>query len=249
MAGTLILGRTPGVLRPALGSFLPTQAGSIFGIDLGATTDAKPEYLEQFALMGSLYVTMVKGIEKPRVALLCNGTEPYKGSLLVKQTYDRLMQNAALNFVGNLEARDLFDDQADVVVCDGFVGNIMLKTAQGTARTMIGWLRQEAATSWRAKAALMLGAPMFKKLKQKTDYASSGGALLFGVAHPLLVAHGCSTAAAVEKSLIVAHDMMQHNLIARFNSALTKLMHETGSSSVSLDNTPLPERLERETSL
>ncbi len=224
VAGTLILERVEGVLRPAIGNFLPTNKGSVFCLDLGANTDCKVDYLEQFALMGHVYVQQVRNIKRPRVGLVSNGVEPYKGSLAVKQAYARFEQ-LPINFVGNVEARDIFDDHADVLVCDGFVGNVMLKTVQGTARSLMTWIQQESSKSYWRQLALYCAAPIFKTIKQRIDYANKGGALLLGVKHPLVVAHGCSTAVAIERALLFAHDVVAHQRIAHFNAALTESLH------------------------
>ncbi len=229
VASTVILGRTAGVLRPAIGGFLPTQKGSVFCIDLGANTDCKTEYLEQFAFMGHAYVSVVHGMTSPRIGLLSNGHEPYKGSGIVKEAYGRLTQSS-LNFVGNIEARDIFNDKTDVLVCDGFSGNIMLKTAQATARVMMDWLKQEAATSWWSKAALGLSAPLLKKLKSKTDYSRIGGALLLGVQHPVITAHGSSNAQAIAHAISFAHAVVQKQIIRRFNEKLVELLHKQKTS-------------------
>lgn len=220
VAGTLILERVPGVLRPAIGDFLPTKSGSVFVIDLGANTDCKPEYLEQFALMGSTYVSMTKNIARPRIALLSNGHEPYKGSAAVKQTYD-LLRHSKLNFVGNIEPRELFDDLADVIVCDGFVGNIMLKSIQGTAKTMMAWIDSERSQSFLYSAGLLLTKGLFRGIKNKMDYAKKGGALLFGVKNPLIVAHGCSHPLAIEHAIAFAHKVVHKHKIERFNAQLS----------------------------
>jgi glycerol-3-phosphate acyltransferase PlsX len=238
VAGTLILGRVEGVARPAFGDFLPTCKGSVFCLDLGANTDCKPEYLEQFALMGYCYAKQMKGIAHPRVALLSNGAEPYKGSSAVKEAYARLA-HLPINFVGNIESRDVLDDHADVVVCDGFAGNVMLKAMQGSARTMMSWLKQEAAKSWWRKLALLSAAPLLKELKSRVDYANRGGALLLGVNHPLLVAHGCSSALAIERSLIIAHEVVQQQRLVAFNRSLQQLIGKSTTKAVAplLDET------------
>lgn len=223
VAGTLLLGRAPGVLRPALGNFLPTKSGSIFCIDLGATTDAKPEYLEQFALMGHLYVRTLKDVAHPRVALLSNGAEPYKGSQLIKAAYDRL-NRLPINFVGNLEARYIFDDQADVLVTDGFSGNIMLKAIQGTAKTMTAWIKQEALDlPWYRRLMFAAGRPLFKKLQEKVGYADKPGALLLGVNHPLIIAHGCANAVAIERAIMWAQQLVNNRQVPLFNTDFATL--------------------------
>lgn len=235
VAGTLIIGRVPGVHRPALGNFLPIKNGSIFCIDLGANADCKPEFLEQFALMGHLYVQAYKGIQNPRIALLSNGAEPYKGSMMVKEAFDLLERNTLINFVGNLEPRNLFDGNADVLVCDGFAGNIMLKTAQGAAQAMGFWLNQIATKTWYYKLLFGFASGAFKDLKQKTDYASRGGALLLGLQRPLIVAHGCSTATAVEKAIIFAHETAKNQTMLTFNNALTELIKASRILQIPVD--------------
>ncbi len=229
VAGSLILGRADGVLRPAIGDFLPTQKGSIFCIDLGANTDCKPEYLEQFALMGQVYVQLAKQIESPRIALLSNGEEAYKGSQMVKEVYKRL-EKSDLNFVGNLEPRDMFDDRADVLVCDGFMGNILLKSVQGTAKAISAWLKQEGTATWWKKALFALNVPVFNKLKEKMDYTKKGGALLLGIKHPLIIAHGSSNATAMEHAILFAHHLVQENFIPIFNEQLTALIKKRSVS-------------------
>lgn len=218
-AATLIIGRVPHVLRPALGSFIPTKTAEVFCLDLGATTDCKPEYLEQFALLGSVYVQLTKKIEHPRIGLLSNGAEPYKGSLAVKRTYE-LLERSPLNFVGNVESRDMFDDTIDVLVCDGFVGNILLKGIQGTARLVAHWLKHEARRNWWSKLYCAFGFWFFRRLQQKSDYSKKGGAVLLGVNHPVLVAHGSSNAFAIEQAIHFAHDLVVTKTIERFNRQL-----------------------------
>jgi glycerol-3-phosphate acyltransferase PlsX len=222
----LSLGRVNGILRPALGTFLPAQKGTIFCLDLGANTDCKPEYLEQFAMMGSIYVRLVQKIDIPRVALLSNGHEPYKGSRLVKEVYGRLEKTLfPFRFVGNVEARDVFRAPADVIICDGFVGNIMLKTAQGTVREVIDWLKQESQTSLASKIVLFLAKPLLKRLKAKMDYVSAGGAILLGVTEPVIIAHGASDAQAIAQSIIFAHTLVEQKRIEHFNSILDKVIN------------------------
>lgn len=223
VASTFHIGRVEGVLRPAIGGFIPTPHGSVFCVDLGANVDCKPEFLEQFAVMGNLYLTLATTITAPRVALLSNGHEPYKGSTAVKQAYDYL-QKADLNFVGNVEARDIFENQADLVVCDGFVGNVLLKGVQGAARAVQSWIVAEARTSWVSSILLWLNKGLFNRIKAKTDYASVGGALLLGVKKPVVIAHGCSHAVAVENALMMAHRIARANTIMVFNEQLAELL-------------------------
>ena len=224
VAAILICGRVPGIYRPAVGAFLPTRNGSIFCLDLGANVDCKAQYLYQFALMGHTYVQLIKNITNPRIALLSNGLEPYKGSAQVRAVYDYL-QASPLQFIGNLESRDIFDDHADVLVCDGFVGNVMLKAIQGTAAAMLTWLKDEADTSSFIQRWLLYGNSfLFSKLKKRTDYATTGGALLLGVNHPVILAHGRSDARAITNAIKFAYKVSQEERVSEFNERLDRLL-------------------------
>lgn len=215
--------RVKGISRPALGTFLPTQKGSVFLIDLGANVDCKPEYLLQFAYMGHLFIRQHKNIKNPRVALLSNGHERGKGSSAVKQAY-YLLEQAKLNFVGNIESRELFNDYADVVVCDGFVGNILLKSIQGTSTALTSWIKDSFKTSWWGYFVGGLSKPFFQKLKNNIDYRETGGALLLGVNYPLIVAHGCSNAYAFENAIVFADNVVKRHIIQQFNNELSALL-------------------------
>ncbi len=222
VAGIMVLGRVPGLARPALGTFLPTKKDPVFVIDVGANTDCKAEYLRQFALMGTLFVQQTTACSEPRVALLSNGEEPYKGSQAVKQAYELLENSMSLNFIGNLEAREIFNGAADVLVCDGFVGNILLKSVQGTAQALFDWMKQAYGCSWYGKLLGLLSKNLMKPLKEKIDYREQGGALLLGLNHPLIVAHGCSNAKAIENAILFAHSVVQKQTIKKFNALLSE---------------------------
>jgi glycerol-3-phosphate acyltransferase PlsX len=229
VAGTLFLGRAPGVARPALGSYLPTKKQKVFCLDLGANADCKPEYLEQFALMGHLLVQQERGIKAPRVGLLANGAEPYKGSSLVKKTYKRLQQ-LPINFVGSVEARDIFNGDVDVLVSDGFSGNVMLKTAQGTAQAVAFWLEQGLTSTYIGKFIYRLvGKRMLSKLHRQVDHTQKSGALLLGLKHPLIVVHGSCGAQAIAQSLMKAHGLIQSDFVPMFNKQLIDLIRSSGS--------------------
>ena len=230
VAGMVHLGKINGIQRPAIANFIPGKAGSFFCLDLGANADCKPEYLEQFALMGHAYVSVLYNNPKPRIALLSNGSEPYKGSMLVKQTY-RLLEASSLNFVGNIEPKELFDGLADVVVCDGFSGNIMLKALQGTASLIGHWLQEEFRASWLTKIAGALSMPVLKNIKKRGDYARKGGALLLGVHGTVVIAHGCSSAQAIENAILYAHANVQDKVIDRFSTALSALLPASENAS------------------
>lgn len=216
VSGTLLLGRARNILRPAIGNMLPTQNGSLFCLDLGGTVDCKPEFLVQFAHMGAAYMQEIQQRPHPAIALLSNGTEPYKGNAVTKKTYG-LLENSNLNFIGNLEPRNIFETSADVLVCDGFVGNIMLKTIQGTAKTITKMIKKIGSSSVLNTASLLCSVPLLKQLKQKFDYTKKGGALLLGVQHPFIIAHGCSSAQAIEYALYYAHEVVMDNVVERLN--------------------------------
>lgn len=222
----ILLGRVPGILRPALGGILPSvEAPPIYCLDLGANTDCKAIYLEQFAHMAHVYVKEMFGINNPRVGLLSNGHEPYKGSLIVKEVFANL-EKSHLNFIGNIEARDIFDGQADVLVCDGFVGNIMLKTAQGTVKTLLNMLTHEAKSSLLSKFLLSMSSPLLKKVKSRLDYVKSGGALLLGLRKPVIVAHGSSNSQAIENAILFAQQLTNNNKLDHINVQLEKLFSD-----------------------
>jgi glycerol-3-phosphate acyltransferase PlsX len=229
VAGSLIIGRAEGVMRPALGDYLPEVNGaSLFCMDMGANIDCKPEHLEQFAYMGHAYVKKMKGIERPRIALLSNGAEPYKGPTLVKKAYD-ILSSSTLNFVGNLEARDVFDGRADVLVCDGFSGNVLIKAMQGTAYAVRQWLKQERDRSFINRVLFTLSAGIFGGLAHKMSYAQrKGGSLLFGLKHPVIVAHGSSSAQAIENAIQLAHNTVRDNFIPSFNQEIARIMLAKG---------------------
>lgn len=223
VASTFHIGRVEGVLRPAIGGFIPTPHGSVFCLDLGANVDCKAEFLEQFAIMGDLFIKLSTSISVPRVALLANGHEPYKGSAAVKQAYDYLKQSE-LHFVGNVEARDIFENQADVLVCDGFVGNIFLKGIQGAARVINTWIVKEAKTSWISSLLLWLNKGLFNRIKAQTDYSRVGGGLLLGVKKPVIIAHGSSHEGTIENAIMMAHRITVVDTINTFNQQLEKML-------------------------
>lgn len=219
----LVFERVKGIVRPALGTFLPTKNGSVFLIDIGANVDCKPEYLQQFAYMGHLFVQQHTKIKNPRVALISNGHERGKGSSATKQAY-QLLEESSLNFIGNIESRDIFDDHADVLVCDGFVGNVLLKGVQGASSALTHWFKKSFYASFYGRIVGGLSKPFFKKLKDTINYQHVGGALLLGVNYPLVVAHGCSNAQAFENAILFAHSVIQKQVLSCFNENLLKLL-------------------------
>ena len=193
--GMFRLGRIPGIERPALSPLLPNGKGYFLLIDCGANVDCKPEYLVQFGMMGEAYMRGVMGLKQPRVGLIKIGAEAEKGNALVKATYP-LMEQAPYHFVGNVEARDITGDQADVLVADGFSGNLVLKFMEGVAGTLMGIIKQEMMADLRGKISGAIGKPAFRRVKKLMDYTEVGGAPLLGVQGAVVKAHGSSNAHA-----------------------------------------------------
>jgi glycerol-3-phosphate acyltransferase PlsX len=231
-AATIIIGRVKGVFRPAIGTFLPTNHGSLFCLDLGANPDCKPEYMLQFAHMGYAYIRLVKHITQPRVALLSNGHESYKGSALVKKAHE-LISQTDLEFVGNIESRDIFSGRADVIVTDGFTGNVLLKSIQGTAKAVMDWMKDEASRSIILKALLSLTYPLLTRIKNKIDYARTGGALLLGVNKPVVIAHGSSKEKAITQAILFAQKTVNEKTIPTFNQSLQILLEKSAATIAS----------------
>ncbi|MBQ8200250.1 MAG: phosphate acyltransferase PlsX [Clostridia bacterium] len=193
--GMFRLGRIPGIERPALAPLMPNGKGHFLLIDCGANVDCKPEYLVQFGVMGDAYMRGVMDMEKPRVGLVNIGAESEKGNALVKATYP-LMETAPYHFVGNVEARDITNDTADVMVTDGFCGNLILKFMEGLAGTLMGIIKNEMMADTRGKIAGLIAKPAFKRVKKLMDYTEVGGAPLLGVQGAVVKAHGSSNAHA-----------------------------------------------------
>ncbi|MBR3494882.1 MAG: phosphate acyltransferase PlsX [Clostridia bacterium] len=189
--GMFRLGRIPGIERPALAPILPNGKRGALLIDCGANVDCKADYLVQFGLMGHAYMKGVMGIEQPRVGLINIGAEAEKGNALVKETYP-LMEQAPYRFVGNVEARDLLADTADVLVCDGFCGNLVLKFMEGVAGTLMGIIKTELMADTRSKIGALIAKPAFRRVKHAMDYSEVGGAPLLGVQGAVIKAHGSS---------------------------------------------------------
>lgn len=211
-AGLFIVGRIDGIDRPALAPTLPTLDGQGFVmLDLGANSDAKPEHLVQFGIMGSIYAAKVRGIERPRVGLLNIGTEETKGNELTKAAFSEL-KNAPIHFIGNVESRDLMMGVADVVVTDGFTGNMVLKTIEGTASSFFTMLKEVYSSSTKSKISAYLVKDDLRSLKNKMDYTEYGGAALFGLKAPVIKAHGSSNANAIMNAIRQARTMVEFDV-------------------------------------
>ena len=221
-AGLFIIGRIEGIERPALTPTLPTINGEGFVLlDVGANADAKPEHLVQYALMGSIYSEKVRGIQKPRVGLLNIGTEEKKGNELTKHSYD-LLKVEDIHFIGNVEARDLLNGVADVVITDGFTGNMVLKTIEGTAISIMKMLKTSLMSSVKSKLAAAVLKPNLYELKSKMDYSEYGGAGLFGLKAPVIKAHGSSDANAIFNAIRQAKDMVEYGVTEKIQEAAAR---------------------------
>lgn len=221
-AGLFVVGRIEGIERPALTPTLPTISGEGFLLlDVGANVDAKPEHLLQYAIMGSIYSEKVRGIQNPRVGLLNIGTEEKKGNDLTKQAFE-LLKTAPINFVGNVEARDLLEGVADVIVTDGFTGNMVLKTIEGTALSVFKMLKGALNSSLKSKLAAAVLKPDLYKLKNKMDYSEYGGAGLFGLKAPVIKAHGSSDAQAIFSAIKQASLMVEQDVSPLIKKAIEK---------------------------
>ena len=209
IGATLKIGRIEGVERPALAPALPTaKGGQVILCDCGANVDCKPSYLVGFAKMASAYAKGVFGVETPRVALLNNGAESTKGNAFSVEAHQLLAACPEIGFIGNVEARDILSGDVDVVVADGFDGNIALKSAEGTANAVFSLLKQGIKSSFRAKLGALLLKPVFKGLKKKLDYNEHGGAAFLGVKKPVVKAHGASKAKSICGAILQARDMV-----------------------------------------
>ncbi|GIN83738.1 phosphate acyltransferase [Heyndrickxia sporothermodurans] len=221
-AGLFIVGRIDGIERPALAPTLPTIDGQGFVmLDLGANADAKPEHLLQYAIMGSIYAEKVRGIKKPRIGLLNIGTEAKKGNDLTKKAYE-LLSEADLHFVGNIEARELLEGPADVIVTDGFTGNMVLKSIEGTAGSLFSLLKKVFMANLKSKLAAGLMKNELKGLKNMMDYTEYGGAGLFGLNSPVIKAHGSSNANALYNAVRQAREMTSHQVTTIIKKTIQK---------------------------
>lgn len=224
-----VVGRKPGIERSPLATMLPTAGRFSLLIDCGANVDAKPEYLHTFAKLGSEYYARTMHIERPRVALVNIGAESEKGNELSKATYP-LLQKSGLNFTGNIEPRDIPSGAADVVVCDGFTGNVILKLVEGLASMLLGMIKTELMSSWLTKIGAALSMPAFRSVKKRLDYTEEGGAPLLGVKGAVIKAHGSSNATAIKNALFQAARMVEGNIVGIIEEQVAKLKSEAESA-------------------
>ncbi|MCB5954894.1 phosphate acyltransferase PlsX [Enterococcus sp. CWB-B31] len=218
-AGLFIVGRIKHVERPGLMSTMPVigqKNGGFDMLDLGANADNKPEHLVQYAILGSFYANRVRGINKPRVGLLNNGTEENKGSELTKKTFELLSENKTVNFIGNVEARELLNGPADVVVTDGFTGNAVLKSIEGTAMNMMSLLKSSIlAEGFKGKIGAAMLKNALKGMKSEMDYSKHGGAVLFGLKAPVVKTHGATGPEAVRYTIRQIRTMLITDVVGQ----------------------------------
>lgn len=222
-AATLRVGRIRGIIRPAFCPILPTMNGGVVGIcDSGANVDITADYLQQYAIMASAYLASVYGIEAPRVALLNVGTEETKGDDLRKTAYPLLAATKGINFVGNMESRDLLTGKYDVVVCDGFSGNVLVKSTEGACLEMLKLLKRDISSSILNKIGALFMYRMFMKEKEFMNYQNYGGSILLGCAKTIVKGHGSSNARAIEKCIEQAYKTETGGLSERIEKALAE---------------------------
>ncbi len=227
------LGRLKDVQRPALTALFPVKGGHCVVLDIGANAECRPEFLLQFAIMGSIYAQKTLRIEKPRVGLLSNGEEAGKGNQLIKDTY-HLLESSGLNFIGNVEGKEVFGGQTDVVVTDGFTGNILLKSSEAVAKLITETLKEELMASFQTKIGAMLAKPAFKAIKKLMDPGEIGAAPLLGVDGLVFVGHGRSDARAMMSALRVAHESVQIDLLGSLREGIQdRLSSQPSIESVS----------------
>ncbi|MFQ5580551.1 MAG: phosphate acyltransferase PlsX [Nitrospiria bacterium] len=229
MASSLfVLGPLSGVERPAIATLLPTLKGQAVLIDAGANVDCKPQHLFQFAIMGDIYAEMILGIRKPRVGLLSIGEEDSKGNELTKEVF-KMLKGSTLSFIGNVEGRDVYSGETDVVVCDGFIGNVALKISEGLSDAIIKFLKREIMDSFIGKVGYFFLKPSFTKFKKKIDYAEYGGAPLLGVDGITIICHGNSSGRAIRNAVRVARDFHKKGMNRHIKEQIGTQMGLSGS--------------------
>ena len=229
-ASLLHIRRLDGVFRPGIAVVIPTEHGPCVLIDAGATADAKPEHLLQFGHMGSIFAEEVLGIEHPRVCLLSIGEEPEKGNQLTLEAH-ALLSASSLRFEGNTEGRALLAGETDVIVCDGFTGNVALKTLEGTVRSLLIALRAEITNTTRGKVGGLLIRPAAGRLRERLDPETTGGGYLLGLRGLVVIAHGSSSRLAIENAIRLAARGIDHDVVARMRVALPKRVVESARST------------------
>jgi len=218
-AGMFVLKRIKGIERPAIAQVFPTLRGATLVLDVGGNVDCKPIHLVQFAIMGEVYARYVMGVTKPTIGLLSNGEEESKGNELTRETH-AILKDISIEYAGYIEGRDIFNGTVDVVVCDGFVGNVVLKLSEGLAEAVGKMLRDEIQKSFLSKIGYLLSKTAFNNFKKKVDYAEYGGAPLFGIDGVGMICHGGSNPKAIKNAIRFAHEYAQKRLNQRMAEKL-----------------------------
>ena len=225
-AGILHIGRIRGILRPALIGPFPTLKGACMILDIGANADVRPEHIQQFAIMGTIYARDVIGIERPNVRILSNGEEAGKGNQLVIDSFKLLEQTPSINFQGNIESKEIPTGLADVVVTDGFTGNIFVKTAETTARLMNQVITEEVKKSPLAVVGALLARKSLRRVRERMDDSHYGGAVLLGLSSVVIVAHGRSNAFAIRHAIRVAKQAVDQDLLTKIQRGIAAIEHD-----------------------
>jgi len=227
----VVMGMIEGVSRPALAAILPNAKRHTLLLDVGANVDAKPNHLREFAVMGHFYAQMVFGIDSPRVGLLSIGEEEGKGNELTKEVF-RVLKETGLNFIGNAEGRDVYNGNADVIVCDGFIGNVVLKASEALGEMITRTIREELMRNWQRKIGGLLARSAFDELKARMDYSEYGGAPLLGVKGGCIVCHGRSNAKAIKNAVRVAREFALNRIDEKIQAKVSDLHRREHESRV-----------------
>ena len=228
-SATLKLRTLKGVDRAGIATAIPNEHGLCSILDAGANPEAKPEHLVAYAVMGTAFARHVLGVKNPRVGLMSNGEEDEKGTAFTKETFKLLQQTSGIHFIGNVEGHDLFETELDVVLCDGFTGNVMLKTVESTAKAVSKWLKAEITASPLRMLGALIAKGAFTALKEKSSYETYGGSPLLGVNGVVIIAHGSSSALAVRNAIRVGIETVAHRVNPRIEEALATIHHPTVS--------------------
>jgi fatty acid/phospholipid synthesis protein PlsX len=230
----MVIGTLPGVDRPALAALIPTKASKpVLLLDVGANSECKPHHLAQFAIMGDAYSRAVLGTVKPSVGLMSIGEEEAKGNDLTKEAFPLLRQLSNINFVGNVEGRDVFAGDVDVIVTDGFTGNVMLKLSEGLTEAVLAMLKRELTATAVTKAGAVLAKPAFRSIKKLLDYSEYGGAPLLGVRHIVVIGHGRSNARAIRNAIRSVKEFSENRAGERIEKGIAETTAFQSLSAVS----------------
>jgi glycerol-3-phosphate acyltransferase PlsX len=218
-----VLGSMKNIDRPALAIMLPTLKGNSLLVDVGANTDSKPHNLVQFALMGKVYLENIYGIKNPRIGLMNIGEEEVKGNELTKTTHN-LLKKLDINFIGNIEGRDVYLGEADLIVTDGFTGNVALKVSEGLADAMLSMLKREIMSNVFSKVGFFFLKRSLKRIKKRLDYAEYGGALLLGVNGIVIIGHGSSNAKAIKNAIYLSYKFISQKVLQKISQEIEKTL-------------------------